>query len=118
MQRDHSLRLVIPDRGGRQAAVLCCAASAADYFPGGRSTGGNRGGATEQLMKTETFAGKTLDEAINKLAQWQVAHKGAIIKKQHSPVTVKMRAGEVPYAPKSEGKPSSVYIKIDYEDSN
>ena len=42
---DQSLCLAIPDRGERQAAVLCGAAPAAGYVASGSRAGSNRGGA-------------------------------------------------------------------------
>jgi hypothetical protein len=67
-------------------------------------------------MKKERFEGKTLEEAKRKLAEWQSAHKAAVIKKEYQPVAVKMQTGR--FAAKSSGKVTSVYINIDYENSN
>jgi len=67
-------------------------------------------------MTRERFEGKTLEEAKTKLAKWQLADKTAKITKELQPVTVTMKAGA--YASKSSGKVSSVYIDIDYENSN
>ena len=67
-------------------------------------------------MEKERFEGKTLEEAKKKLAKWQSTHKKAIIKLEYPPVSVKMQSGR--FSPKSAGSVSSVYINIDYENSN
>ena len=45
----NGLRLVLTDRGKRQATVLCGAASAPGYVPGGGSKSGDRGGALDKM---------------------------------------------------------------------
>jgi hypothetical protein len=67
-------------------------------------------------MKAETFTGSTLAEAKKAMAQWQVAHKNANVKKECPPVEMRTPAGQ--FAPKGDGKVTSVSIRIDYEDSN
>ena len=67
-------------------------------------------------MKNERFAGKTLEEAKKKLAAWKTAHPAAVIKKEYRPVITRIRSGT--HTRKSQGKPSSIFLNIDYEEPN
>jgi hypothetical protein len=48
-QGEDGLRLVLTDREKREATVLCGAASAPGYVPGGGSKSGDRGGALDKM---------------------------------------------------------------------
>jgi hypothetical protein len=68
----------------------------------------------------KVFEGKTFQEVQKKIADWKSAHANVVIKKEFSPVEVRIRAGMQPgtHPPKPTGKPTSVHVTIHYEKSN
>jgi hypothetical protein len=71
-------------------------------------------------MTKKVFRGKTVQEVQKKIADWKSAHADVTVKKEFSPVEVRMRSGMSPgiHTPKLTGPPTSVHVTIEYEKSN